>query len=594
MADLNIQSSSEETNGTERKSIIIDTSTHSLNPDYIQEDEEPHMGHWAKFKDSFKPMPGLDEIDPNLSEIERANLISSRAPLKRSLKNRHIQMIAIGSAIGTGLFIGSGAALATGGPASLVICYSLIGIMIFCTIQALGELAVAFPVSGSYLMYNTRFISPVWGFTMAWNVALLWSILLPLELVASSMTIKYWDSETNSVAWVSIFYVLIALINIFGVRGYGEAEFTFSLIKVTAVVGFIILGIVLNCGGGPDHYYIGGKYWHDPGAFRGGFKGLCSVFVTAAFSFGGTELVGMTAAEAENPRKALPTAIKQVVYRIVLFYLVSLTVIGVLVPYNHDQLLGTSSVDITASPFVIAIHRAGIKVLPDIMNAVILIAVLSVANSAVYGCSRTISSLGNQGFAPKWFAYIDKKGRPMVGIIISLTIGCLCFLSASDKQSEVFSWLMALSGLSSIFTWFSICLCHLRFRRALQVRQRSTDELAFTAILGVYGSYFGCFFNVFIFVLQFWTSLFPVGKKPHPKTFFSADLSFVVIICTYVCYSIYEIYKGNYILFIRAKNIDIDTGKRCPDVELLRQEVEEEKQRLAAKPFWYRAYKFWC
>ncbi|GME86558.1 unnamed protein product [Ambrosiozyma monospora] len=390
-------------NGIPRKS----SSTSELPNDHR---EKEHHSGWYKFKESFKPMEH-DEIDPNLSDIERANILSSRAPLQRRLKNRHIQMIAIGSAIGTGLFVGSGSALATGGPASLVICYGLVGIMIFCTIQALGELAVAFPVAGSYLIYSSRFISPCWGFTMAWNAALQWLVLLPLELVASGMTIKYWDKETNSVAWVTIFYVVIAVINIFGVRGYGEAEFTFSLIKVIAVVGFIILGIILNCGGGPRGEYIGGEYWHNPGAFHSGFKGLCTVFVTAAFSFAGTELVGLTAAEAENPRKALPQATKQVVYRIALFYLVSLIIVGVLVPYDNPLLLnGDSSVDITASPFVIAIHRAGIKVLPDIMNVVILVAVLSVGNSAVYGCSRTISSLGDQGFGPKWFTYIDRQG----------------------------------------------------------------------------------------------------------------------------------------------------------------------------------------
>jgi amino acid transporter len=176
--------------------------------------------------------------------------------------------------------------------------------------------------------------------------------------------------------------------NLFGVRGYAEIEFFISLIKVVAVIGFIILGIVLTVGGGPNHKYLGGKYWHDPGSFAHGFQGVCSVFVTAAFAFAGTELVGLAAAETANPRKTIPRATKQAFWRVTIFYIVSLTLIGYLVPYTSAHLLnGASGYDASASPFVIAIEDAGIKVLPSIFNAVILSAVLSIGNSSVYSAS---------------------------------------------------------------------------------------------------------------------------------------------------------------------------------------------------------------
>jgi len=269
----------------------------------------------------------------------------------------------------------------------------LTGIMMYCTVQSLGELCVAFPVSGSFVQYNTRFISPAWGFCMAWNYALQWLVVLPLELVAAAITIDYWNSTISSAAWVTIFLVTVTFINVFGVKGYGEAEFIFSFLKVLAIVGYIILGIVINCGGGPKGGYIGGKYWSNPGAFAAGFKGVCAVFVTSAFSFAGTELCGLAAAETENPRKSLPSATKQVFWRIALFYIISLTLVGVNVPYTDPRLLGNSGA--AASPFVISIQNAGIKGLPSVMNAVIMIAVLSVANSAVYGASRTIASLAD-------------------------------------------------------------------------------------------------------------------------------------------------------------------------------------------------------
>merc|ERR1711868_279317 len=216
-----------------------------------------------------------------------------------------------------------------------------------------------------------------------------WLVVLPLELVAAAVTIQFWQSTINPVAWVAIFYVLILSINFFGVRGYGEAEFTFSLIKVLAVVGFIFFGIIVTAGGGPNHHYYGGHYYHDPGSFANGFKGVCSVFVTAAFAFAGTELVGLAAAETSNPRKSLPKATKQVFWRITLFYVVSLVLVGCLVPYTDPRLgLGSSSVDARASPFVIAIKNQGVSGLPSVMNVVIMIAVLSVGNSSVFASSR--------------------------------------------------------------------------------------------------------------------------------------------------------------------------------------------------------------
>jgi yeast amino acid transporter len=223
------------------------------------------------------------------------------------------------------------------------------------------------------------------------------------------------------------------------------------------------------------------------------------VFVTAAFAFAGTELVGLAAAETANPRKSLPTAVKQVFWRITLFYIVSLTLIGLLVPYDDGRLLnGKSSADATASPFVIAIQNAGISGLPSVMNVVIMIAVLSVGNSSIYGSSRTLAALAEQGQAPRILAYIDRKGRPMVGIALSSALGFLAFLAGSDQQTNAFNWMLAISGLSSIFTWASICLAHIRFRKGWKVQGHSLDELAFRSQPGVIGSWIGFIMNCLV------------------------------------------------------------------------------------------------
>ncbi|CAK4029852.1 probable amino acid transporters [Lecanosticta acicola] len=560
-----------------------------------------HKASWpSRFVDSFKRDPnahatpkGTVGADGRVFDVEGAAAATASSPLQRHLKGRHLQMIAIGGSIGTGLFVGSGSALANGGPASLLIAFMLIGIMLYCTVHALGEMAVLFPVAGSFSAYSTRFLDPAWGFAMGWNYAMQWLVVLPLEIVAATLTITYWTHDSiNNDAFVAIFLVLIIVINLFGVRGYGEAEFIFSIIKVIAVVGFILLGIILNCGGGPKGGYIGGRYWHDPGAFNHGFKGLCSVFVTAAFAFAGTELVGLAAAETANPRKSLPTAVKQVFWRITLFYIVSLTLVGLLVPYTNSRLLnGSSSVDVTASPFVISIQNAGIGGLPSVFNAVILIAVLSVGNSSIYGSSRTLAALADQNQAPKILGYIDRNGRPIVAIGLASALGFLAFFAGSSFRAQAFNWMLALSGLSSIFTWGSICLAHIRFRTAWKKQGHSLEELAFRSQPGVWGSWVGFIFNCLVLIAQFWVGVWPIGYASMTPSdiaegFFQAYLAAPIVILSYV---VYKVWKKT--PFIRSHNMDLHTGIRDLNIAEL---IEEERAERATWPAWKRAYKFFC
>jgi amino acid transporter len=240
------------------------------------------------------------------------------------MKTRHLHMIAIGGSIGAGFFVGSGGALRSGGPASVLIDFCLMGVMIFNVVYALGELAVMYPVSGGFYTYSTRFIDPSWGFAMGWNYVFQWAIVLPLELLVAGFTVQYWDGAkpVNVAVFITIFWVFIIFINVFGTLGYAEEEFWSACIKLSATVIFMIIAFIMVLGGGPSNgkysEYYGARNWYDPGAFQNGFKGFCSVFVTAAFAFSGTELVGLAAAETKNPLKSLPGAIRQVFWRITL------------------------------------------------------------------------------------------------------------------------------------------------------------------------------------------------------------------------------------------------------------------------------------
>ncbi|RKF61663.1 General amino-acid permease GAP2 [Erysiphe neolycopersici] len=539
---------------------------------------------------------------------------TANSGLAHQLKSRHMQMIAIGGCIGTGIFVTSGATLSTGGPASVVIAYSIMSILMFCTIQALGEMAALYPVAGSFSAYSTRFLDPAWGFAMGWNYAIQWLLILPLEIVAASITLSYWPTmeKLQGAFGVAIFLLIVISINLFSVRGYGESEFVFAIIKIVAVISFIILGIILNCGGGSDGDYIGGRYWvpnnvppnylgyvlgQEPGsiasgAFRAGFKGLCSVFVVAAFSFTGTELVGLAAAEAENPGKSLPTAIKQVFWRICIFYICSLTVVSLLVPYGDARLIGDST-DARTSPFVIAITNAGIEILPSLMNFVILIAVLSVGNSAIYGSSRTLAALAHQGQAPQFLSYIDRKGRPINAIGVSSAIGLLCFLVAGGPEmaGTALKWLYSVSGLSSILTWGSICLAHIRYRAAWKAQGRSIKELPFRSRVGIVGSWIGFSLNFMVLVAQFWVALWPIGYGTRPKFeilqgFLQAYFTVPFVFLFFISYKLY--YKTS---FMKINDMDLDTGRREMDANEINQQLFESLENL---PRWKKVSRIFC
>ncbi|KAK4150245.1 general amino-acid permease [Chaetomidium leptoderma] len=539
-----------------------------------------------------------DHQEERYYDIRSANTKTASTLLARELKGRHLQMIAISGSIGTGLFVASGKALSEGGPASVLLAYLIVGVMLWCTVQALGEMAVVFPVAGSFSVYSTRFLDPSWGFAMGWNYALQWIVVLPLEIIAGALTIEYWDSSLDKAIFVTVFLIVIVVINLCGIRGYGEAEFLFAIVKVVAVVGFILLGIVINIGGTPTSGYIGGKYWRDPGAFNNGFKGLCSVFVTAAFAFAGTELVGLAAAETANPRKSLPTAIKQVFWRITLFYIVSLTLVGLLVPYNEPRLIGATSIaDASASPFVIAIESAGTTILPSIMNGVILVSVISVGNSSVFGSSRTLAALAEQGQAPKLFAYIDRRGRPLVAILAVSSVGLLAYLANYQAHGRVFDWLLAISGLSTIFTWASTCLAHIRLRQAWAYRHRSVSDMAFRAQAGVLGSWVGFVCNVVILIAQLWVAISPLtvaGGEGEAMTaseraqgFFVQCLALPVVLVFWLGHKMW--FRTS---FVKVEDMDIDTGRRdFGRLGIIKAQEEEERHSW---PKWKRFYRHIC
>lgn len=273
--------------------------------------------------------------------------------------------------------------------------------------------------------------------------------------------------------------------------------------------------------------------------------------------------------------------------------MISLTIVGCLVPYTDDALIGSSSSDANASPFVIAVRNAGISAVPSIMNVVILIAVLSVGNSSIYGSSRTIAALADRGQAPKIMGYIDRSGRPLVAIIFSSAFGFIAYVVAAgtEAQGKAFTWMIAISGLASIFTWGSICFCHIRFRKAWKLQGHTLDELAFKSQATVWGSWVGFIFNLLVLVAQFWTGFAPVGyadmtAAERVETFFEAYLAFPIVMVCYIGFKL--VYKTK---IKRARDIDVTSGRREMNLaELLAQERAEQ----AKWPKWKKVWNTIC
>ncbi|KAJ5103109.1 Dicarboxylic amino acid permease [Penicillium argentinense] len=551
-------------------------------------------------------MPMQHEVSHDkLGTAEEGGLSDpNHVELHRALKARHITMIAIGGAIGTGLIIGTGEALAKAGPGAILIAYAWVGFIVYLVMCALGEMAAWLPLPSGFTGYAVRFCDPALGFTLGWTYWFKYIILSPNQLTAGALVISYWipTEKVNAGVWITVFLILIVSINYFGVKFFGEFEFWLSSFKVIVILGIILLSFILMLGGGPDHDRKGFRYWRDPGAFNtyikegdaGRFLAFWSTMVSATFAYLGTELVGVTVGEAQNPRKTIPRAIKLTFYRILVFYVLSVLLVGTLVKFNDKKLafaIGATS-SAAASPFVVAIENSGIPVLSHILNACILLFVFSAANSDLYIATRTLYGLAREDKAPKIFARTDSRGVPVYSLAICSVIALLAYMNVSNDSRTVFKYFVNLVTIFGLLTWISILVTHIYFIRARKAQNVPDSDLAYVAPFGAVGSYGALAFCILIAFTKNYDVFThnPKWGNFDYKNFITAYLGIPLYLILITGYKLVTKCKG-----VKPEEADLWSGKDEIDREeaayLARKSAEAEKHAQAG--WFYRNFVSW-
>jgi amino acid transporter len=526
----------------------------------------------------------IQETPLKYAEIENKNV----GTLKRSLKARHVQFLALSGAIGTGLFVGSGQVLSLAGPLSAFLAYAITGFNLYAVINSMGEMATWLPLPGAVPVYAARFVDPALGFTLGWNYWYQFAIGVPIEISAAAIVIGFWPNTIPVAVWITILFIPMVIINCFPVRIYGEAEFVFGAIKLTTIVGLILLMLIIDLGGAPNHDRIGFRYWDHPGPMNeyletgalGRFLAFWKVFIQATFSYGGSEMVVIAAGETENPRRNIPKAVRRVFWRIAIFYVLSILLVGMCVSSADPRLLSaiqSGAPGVAASPFVIAIKNGGIKGLPHVINAVVLTSAWSAGNSFFYSSTRVLYATALDGKAPRFLTY-EKFGVPYACVAITAGLSCLVYLNVSSSSSEVFFWISNLSAVSTLIVWASISVTYIRFYQAMKFHEVPRSSLPFRSPLQPYLAYFALCFCLIVAFFNGYDCFFP--GKFSAKTFVPPYIDIPIFLGLFLAYKLW--YRTE---FVKLRDADLWSGKE----EVDRQEAlwEEPKPQNFMERIWF-------
>lgn len=533
----------------------------------------------------LKSLSPLNTVHPSAygQNASDSNAIDPVSGVKRGLKTRHLSMMALAGIIGPGLLVGSGGALSSGGPASLLIGFGVIGIIAFSIMQSLGELTTLYPTGGSFTSLADRMVDKAFSVAVGWNYFIIWVAVLANEYNVISSIFVFWSGKVPLWGYFLIFWCAFLAFQLLGVEAFGEAEFWLALLKLLGLTAFFIFSIIYAAGGlSGQHGALGFRYWHDPGAFANGFRGVATVFVFCSTFYAGCESIAVAATETRNPGVAVPRAIRQVFWRIIFIYMGSALFFGITCPANADGLVNGASRALK-SPMTVAIQNAGWQGGVHLINAFIFITCLSAVNSSIYIGSRTVLFMAQDGKAPRFLGWTNARGVPVAAIIFTNLFGALSMMNISTGASKAYSYIVNLSGVSTFLVWGSISFIHIRFRQAWAAQGRQPHELPFKSLWYPWNAYFGLSANLFLAFVQGWTTLKPFDAGNFIDAYILLPL-FPVI------YVVYKVLAKTH--FWRVHEIDLDSGRRS-DLD----KVEESTGMFSADdvvapraPFWKR---FW-
>ncbi|EEA25380.1 proline-specific permease, putative [Talaromyces marneffei ATCC 18224] len=489
----------------------------------------------------------------------------------RDMKSRHINMIAIAGMIGTGLFLSSGSVIATAGPAGAFIAYIIMGIVTVGVSYTTAEITSFVPSTGGFVRHATKFVEPALGAATGWNFWYTMAISVPAEISAAATVIQFWNTSINSAIWISVLLVLIILLNLCGVRLYGESEVVFASLKIMLIIDLIIGGLVIDLGGAPNHDRIGFRYWNDPGAFNttietgstGRFLAIWSVLVSAGFSYGNIQVVAISGSETQNSRQIIPAATKKTFFRIFFFYVLSIFIVGLIVPYNDKQ-LQISTGTAQQSPFVIAFQRSGVSVIPSIINAVVCTSAFSSGSACIFIASRTLYGLSQDGHAPKIFQRCNRFGVPHYAVGLTCVLVPLVYLNVGSNTCVVFGWFVNITTVAGLIGWIVIEVTYLRFFYGLKRQGISQNELPYRGPLQPYGSV-GNFTHSVSYCI-----LLCVFVKGHftASGFLTCYLNVFIFIALYACFK----------LFMKSKVIPLSALDFQAELQSIREEEQYRSQ----------------
>lgn len=456
-------------------------------------------------------------------------------------------MIAIGGSIGTGLFVASGATIATAGPGGALLSYGLIGLMVYFLMTSLGELAAYMPESGSFATYAGQYVDPALGFALGWNFWYNWAVTIAVDLVAAQLVMSWWFPNVAGWLWSALFLSVIFIINAISAKAFGETEYWLALLKVVTVITLVVTGLLMIFGVFHGDTPAGWGNWTVGEApFVGGLPALVSVAMIVGFSFQGTELIGIAAGESEDPARNVPRAVRQVFWRILLFYVLAIFVIGLIIPYTDPRLLKNEVTDIAVSPFTLVFEKAGLAFAAAFMNAVILTAVLSAGNSGMYASTRMLFTLACTGKAPKCFSKLTRNGVPFNALLATTAIAALCFLTSFFGNQTVYMWLLNTSGMCGFIAWLGIAVSHYRFRRGFVHQGGDLSSLPYCSPFFPFGPLFAFALCLMIMLGQ------------NYQAFFAEQIDWLGVLATYIGIPLFLFIWAGYRLIKKTRFVAYD------------------------------------